>query len=196
MVKTLLFLLLGLLGPLPTRVRACLEARQALLLNTLVDIEVHWGVPAPLLVAIGFVESHWGCSNSGSWGTLPHNPEYRRRPSSAVVAAAQALQTAFQRCGGRHWEPALHRFLCGRCEGCRPRRGRYRPSYVRALTAQVYAAAEVPLPESLIRAPPPGAWPSRRAQVRHRSSPGRPRSRAPRPGTGSPRGFPPGPRGD
>jgi hypothetical protein len=73
-----------------------------------------FGVPAELLLTIGYLETHWGCSRAsgGNWGA-PASRLHRNRPGRAHHAAS-ALARAYRNCG-RDWRRALMMFRTGRC---------------------------------------------------------------------------------
>lgn len=71
------------------------------------------GVPAAIMLSVGFLETHLGCDRNegGNWGA-PISPT-RRHVAGAPRQAAVALQHGFERCGS--WVGAISRFRSGRC---------------------------------------------------------------------------------
>lgn len=71
------------------------------------------GVPVRLLLAVGLMESHWGCApaSGGCWGA-PRDRDHRHSAGRASHAAS-ALALGHRRC--RTWRGAVSHFRCGMC---------------------------------------------------------------------------------
>lgn len=71
------------------------------------------GVPAAIILSVGFLETHLGCdiNEGGNWGAPISTT--RRHVAGTPRQAAVALQHGFERCGS--WVGAISRFRSGRC---------------------------------------------------------------------------------
>lgn len=125
--------LTALLLVLPhARARDCLLARGATIAAEAGTAAAAHGVPAALLLAVGFRESQLGCDAraGGGWGAP------RRRGQSGADAAASALALGYRLCGGP--EGALASFRWGLCRVPAGAHG-YAPADVLRLAARVAA---------------------------------------------------------
>lgn len=140
---TLLAVLLSLMPPL--RYARCVERHRAEIAATAADAERAAGVPAGVLLAVGLLESQWGCDprSGGSWGN-PRDARHRNLPGRPA-GAARILARGFALYGT--WGGALAHFRCGR-RACPPLVG-YEPGDALRLAARLYAGAGVPLPAGL-----------------------------------------------
>lgn len=88
------------------------------------------GVPAPILLVIGFNETHWSCNprSYGGWGS-PISPQ-NRRTAGTPNQAAIALRNSYNIC--HSWRGAISRFRCGLCN-CPPRYNSYINNSVRMI---------------------------------------------------------------
>ena len=100
-----------------TPVRACLRARAETITTRADAAALEHGVPVELLMAVGFLESRFGCdpASGGSWGS----PVDRRHRGIAGGPGhtARDLATSLRVCVGPL--AAVSRFRCGLCT-CRP----------------------------------------------------------------------------
>ena len=134
MIHLLLTTLLSLYPHSPAS--ACVRSRaESIASDARLAAEAH-GVPAALLVSVGWFESHLGCNprSGGSWGS-PSGRSHRLRAGSAWHTARD-LATSFRVC--RSWPAALARYRCGLCR-CTPPVG-YRPRHVLALVGRLNRA--------------------------------------------------------
>lgn len=71
------------------------------------------GVPAAIMLSVGFLETHLGCSagEGGNWGAPISRTQ--RHVAGTPRQAAVALQHSYERCGS--WVGAISRFRSGRC---------------------------------------------------------------------------------
>lgn len=115
-------LLLALLLSLrpPADLRPCLTARAPEIARAAGEAQALTGVPAELVLAVGYLETHLGCArgSGGCWGA----PVSRRRRAVAGthLHSARALAWGRRRCGS--WHGAVSHYRCGLCS-CRSLRG-------------------------------------------------------------------------
>lgn len=142
-IATLLAALLAIFPRSPALV--CLRSRADTIAAQARDAAAHRGVPAGLLLAVGFMESHLGCARSsgGCWGA-PIDPQHRGT-AGTPDHAAQALATSFRVCGS--WDGAVCRFRCGLCR-CPDRHTRYAANAI-GLARRIYTTAGEPVPAAL-----------------------------------------------
>lgn len=121
--RVLLAALLALL-PQSRPYAACVAARAERIATDADAAAAATGVPAALLLAVGYMESHLGCApgSGGCWGA-PIDRAHRLTAGRAIHAA-RSLAAGRARCGS--WRGAVGHFRCGRC-ACVGREG-----YVRA----------------------------------------------------------------
>lgn len=134
MIHLLLTTLLALYPHSPAS--ACVRSRAARIANDARAASEAHHVPATLLVAIGWFESHLGCNprSGGSWGS-PSGRAHRHRAGSAWHTARD-LATSFRVC--HSWPAAVARYRCGLCR-CTPPVG-YRPRHVLSLVRRLNRA--------------------------------------------------------
>lgn len=110
--------------------RACIEERHDRIVQQLTET-VAVGVPAPLMAAVAFMETHLGCDlhEGGNWGA-PINREHRHT-AGTHLNAAHVLMVGLARCGT--WDGSVSRFRSGLCRTQRP----YVVRYVRGVNALV-----------------------------------------------------------
>lgn len=103
------------------------------------------GVPAAVMLSVGFLETHLGCDvgEGGNWGA-PISPT-RRHVAGAPRQAAVALQHGFQRCGS--WLGAISRFRSGQC--VIPQTMARYPRMAMSLMTRISTNAGVPIPPHL-----------------------------------------------
>lgn len=156
LVETLLAALLFLLPPLPVSERACVASRREEIISTAIDISAQHQVPPAVILVVGLLESHYGCSrgSGGCWGA-PTSPT-RRHVAGTPSQAARSLSTGFRGnertgrfrgCGT--WVGAVSWFRCGRCR-C-PARPGYTADYAVGLVGRMSDRAGVARPGSLAR---------------------------------------------
>jgi len=158
MTHLLLISLLALLHHSPAT--ACMERRAPRIAVQAAEGEATYGVPAALLLVIGFAETHLGCDHGegGGWGA-PVDPTHRHT-AGTHLHAARALASSYRACG--NWYGAIVRFRTGLCTTRRRLRG-YTPEYALRMTTRIYADAHQPLPA--------GQWrPLTRAERRARAA--------------------------
>jgi hypothetical protein len=92
--------------------RSCVVRRQEAIVTQLREAE-EMGVPAEVIGAVGFYETHWGCDahEGGNWGA-PIDASHRHT-AGTHIHAARSLLAGFGRCGS--WDGAISRFRTGRC---------------------------------------------------------------------------------
>lgn len=140
----LLAALLALYHP-PADVLARIEAHRAAIEADAAAAAAHYGVPAGILLAVGFAESHLGQARAsgGSWGS-PTDRAHRLRAGRAEHTARD-IAASFRVCG--NWPAAVRRFRSGLCFR-EPPRG-YTSRTVLRIAARIYDHAHVPLPDGL-----------------------------------------------
>lgn len=129
---TLLLALLVIFPHFP--MRPCIERRVNEIESSLARAETEYGVPAGILLSVGFHETHAGCDRNegGGWGAPVDNQH--RHTAGTSDHAARALARSYTVCGT--WLGAVNRFRCGLCQ-CRGSQAHYPPS-VRRLTCRLY----------------------------------------------------------
>lgn len=112
--QLLLTALLHLFPHMSGNNRACIVRNFDAIAQVAEDAERENGVPAAIMLTVGFIETHNGCDHGegGNWGA-PISPT-RRHVAGAPRQAAVALQHGFERCGS--WIGAISRFRSGRCQ--------------------------------------------------------------------------------
>lgn len=95
--------------------RACLRARAATIAAQATSAAEAHGVPTEIVMAVGALESAYGCSphSGGSWGS-PIGRDHRNIAGGADHQARD-LATSFRVCGS--WLHAINRYRNGRCAG-------------------------------------------------------------------------------
>jgi len=141
LVRILLTTLLALYHP-PADVRARIDAHRVAIERDAAEAAERYNVPAGLLLAVGFAESHLGqaSASGGSWGS-PTDRAHRLRAGRAEHTARD-LAASFRVCG--NWPAAVRRFRSGLCFR-EPPRG-YTSRAVLRLAGRLYEGAGVPLP--------------------------------------------------
>jgi len=94
--------------------RACIVRNFDAIAQVAEDAESENGVPAAVILSVGFLETHLGCdiNEGGNWGA-PISPT-RRHVAGTPRQAVVALQHGFERC--HSWVGAISRFRSGRCQ--------------------------------------------------------------------------------
>jgi len=143
MVRALFLALVALFSRGPHA--ACIAGHAETTVRRAESAETNYGVPAGVLLTVGFLETHLGCANGsgGNWGA-PVDRAHRHTAGTSD-SAARSLQTGFRRCGT--WQGALGWFRCGHCR-C-PRMQGYDPDFAGRLVERVYRRAQVAVPEHL-----------------------------------------------
>src|ERR1019366_1332187 len=97
--------------------RACIRARAATIAAQATNAAEAHGVPTDIVMAVGALESAYGCSprSGGSWGS-PIGRDHRNIAGGADHQARD-LATSYRVCGT--WPRAIARYRCGLC-ACRP----------------------------------------------------------------------------
>lgn len=110
--------------------RACIEERRDRIVQQLTETAAA-GVPAPLMAAVAFMETHLGCDphEGGNWGA-PISRTHRHTAGTHLTAA-HVLVVGLARCGT--WDGAVSRFRSGLCRTQQP----YVLRYVRGVNALV-----------------------------------------------------------
>lgn len=164
---------------IPQPMRSCLANHQDRIAAQAQEGSDQNGVPAGILLTVGFLESHLGCHprSGGCWGA-PIDPTHRLTAGTHHHAAV-ALATSYRVCGT--WEGAISRFRCGLCRCpaprtvampstgvcaqywrpvqvgeemmCRQARG-YNAAYAVRMIEELYTAAQVTVPVALYRITP------------------------------------------
>lgn len=106
--------ILSLLGPHVLH-GACIARRREEIAADADAASREHGVPVRLLLAVGLLESHWGCApaSGGCWGA-PRDRDHRHSAGRASHAAS-ALALGHRRCAT--WRGAVAHFRGGRCTG-------------------------------------------------------------------------------
>ncbi len=143
-VSLLLAALLALYHP-PADIRTRIAAHRAAIEADASAAASRHDVPAGILLAVGFLESHLGqaSASGGSWGS-PTDRFHRRRAGRAEHTARD-LAASFRVCGD--WPAAVRRFRSGLCFR-EPPRG-YTSRTVLRMAARLYERAHVPVPAAL-----------------------------------------------
>lgn len=129
-------LIVSLLAIYPhTPSRTQIDAQREQISIRVVEASIGYGVPASVLVAVGFFESRLGTDRrgNGSWGAPCDG-------ANCIDRAASALALGYRHC--RRWRGAVNMFRNGRCRG-----GRfvgYTPDDAMRLAARLGATASVP----------------------------------------------------
>lgn len=136
--RTLLTTLLAIYRP-PARVRPCLERTAEQIATAAADAQDHRGVPAEILLAVGWAETHLGCDagEGGNWGAPISRS--RRHTAGTPDHAARALAWGYRRC--HDWPGAVAHFRCGMCR-C-PRLAGYGPATVMRIAGRLRAGPAV-----------------------------------------------------
>jgi hypothetical protein len=142
-------LLLALLGMFRSPAQACMTRHAPENIEAAAEAAEAFGVPPGLLLAVGYLETHWGCSRAsgGNWGA-PISRARRTVPGRAHHAAS-ALARARRVCGGRTWRRAVMMFRTGRCEFEESRMIGYTPTEALSLARRVYLRAGIAPPADL-----------------------------------------------
>lgn len=96
--------------------RACVESRRERIEEQLTET-ADAGVPAEIMAAVGFVETHLGCDRNegGGWGA-PIDMQHRHT-AGTHMHAARVLLRGLERCGS--WDGSIRRFRTGLCQPTR-----------------------------------------------------------------------------
>jgi hypothetical protein len=109
MIRLLLAALLASFVHMPAR--RCIERRFDEIASVANAAADHHGVPASLLLSVGFHESWLGCHGERDWGA-PASRRDRHR-AGTPDDAARAIATGYRVCGT--WRGAVTRFRAGLC---------------------------------------------------------------------------------
>lgn len=123
--------------------RACIVRNFNSIAQVAENAERDLGVPAAVMLTVGFIETHNGCDRGegGNWGA-PISPT-QRHVAGAPSQAGVALQHGFERCGS--WLGAISRFRSGHCR-IPPAMEHYPRTAMRIIT-RISTDASVALPE-------------------------------------------------
>lgn len=143
--QLLLAALLHLFPHMSGNNRACIVRNFDHIAQVADDAERNLGVPAAVMLTVGFIETHNGCDRGegGNWGA-PISP-LRRHVAGAPRQAGVALQHGFERCGS--WIGSISRFRSGRCR-IPASMASYPRTAIRLMT-RISNNAGVPLPENI-----------------------------------------------
>lgn len=146
-IELLFAALLAILPRVPQPMRGCIQRQHGDIVQQIARSAESYGVPPAVLLVVGMLESHYGCSprSGGCWGA-PVDRAHRATAGTPNQAAV-ALATSYRVC--RTWLGAVARFRCGLCQ-CPTLAGRgYTPGYAVRLIERVHARAELPAPGGL-----------------------------------------------
>lgn len=106
-------ILTALLALLPGPQSRCIERHRPQIVAAAVSGERDRGVPAAVLLVVGFAETHLGCDagEGGGWGA-PIDMRHRHQAGTSDHAA-RALARSYAVCGT--WAGAIGRFRSGLC---------------------------------------------------------------------------------
>ena len=137
-----LFAALLQLFHIPAAMRQCMTDHRDAIVASIGEAETA-GVPAAVMLAVGFLESHNGCdpNSGGNWGAPDHN---NRIGGGRAPHAASALLLGHRACPRRGWLGAVSFFRCGAC-ACDPSRiVGYTPGYALGVVRRLHSAAGLP----------------------------------------------------
>lgn len=123
----------------------CIESHLTQIANNAAEGERLHGVPAGVMLVVGFMETHLGCDRNegGNWGA-PIDPQHRHT-AGTPLQAAHALAVSYQRCGGQDWARAVGRFRSGLCAPSRVEHRIY-VHQVGRLVRRLYTTVGQPVP--------------------------------------------------